>query len=188
VAGDDIRPDILVIGDSISYGWAPTVRSALLNYDVIHNPCNAKDSENGVRHIDYWLSLRPHWEAIIFNHGAWDVSFSRHVTGPDYDYYLKREAIKIKEATVHPLFILTASVPIHDATRSVGSEVAYNQIAIAIMNSINIPYVDNYSLSLTIQNLRVNADLQNDVHWTEAGSTVFGLNILNSLNSHYGIH
>jgi hypothetical protein len=187
VAPNDDRPDILVIGDSISYGYYLPLKAALPDYDVIHNPCNGKDSRNGAKHINYWLSLRPKWEAITFNHGAWDVSPRREVDGGDYAKYIRYEAMKIKEATDHPLFILTASVPENDHTRSVGSEITYNQIAIAIMEELGIPYVDLYTISLGIEDLRINADLQNDVHWTEAGSLVFSQEILGQLNALYGL-
>ncbi len=188
VPADDARPDILVIGDSISYGYTPTLRAQLPAYDVVHNPCNGKDSRNGAYSINYWLTLRPHWEVITFNHGAWDVSPRREVDGADYARFLRYEATRIKERTDKPLFVLTASVPVNDRTRSVGSEVAYNEIAKAIMNDLGIPYVDIYTLSLGIQGLRMRAAEQDDVHWTPQGSELFGLEILTQLNNIYGIH
>lgn len=185
----DGRPAILVIGDSISYGWTPFVQAALPNYQVIHNPCNAADSINGAQHIEEWLHIRPHWTAVIWNHGAWDVSYGRGITGPDYQYAINVEAYHIEHYhTDHALFVLTTSVPIHDSTRSVGSEIAYNREAVNIMNKWHIPYVDNYTLSLTIQNLRQDAARQNNVHWTDAGSEDFANNILDSLNTLYGIN
>lgn len=188
IQANDSRPDILVIGGSISYGYYPTIKNTLTNYDVIHNPCNSQDTTHALSQIDYWLSLRPQWSAITFNSGAWDVSFRRGVTGPEYEHNLRIEALKIKQATPNALFVLTASVPIHDSTRSVGSEIAYNNIAIRIMNELSIPYVDNYTLSLSIPDLRRNANLQNDVHWTEEGSILFGQNILLSLNTLFNIN
>jgi hypothetical protein len=111
LAADDARPDILIIGDSISMGYTPTVRDNLLSFDVIHNPCNGQDSRNGYQKIDQWLKMRPQWEAITFNHGLWDVSTFREVDGGDYYRYLRAEAIKIKAATAKPLFILTTDFP-----------------------------------------------------------------------------
>jgi lysophospholipase L1-like esterase len=172
---------VLVIGDSISSGYFPFIKAGLPDYDVIHNPCNAKDSRNGAAHIHYWLGLRPKWSTILFNHGAWDVSPRREVDGNDYATYIRYEAIAIKKATTNPIFVLTTSVPVNDPTRSIGSEVTYNQIAIRIMDELGIPYVDLYSLSLTIPQFRLNPELQNDVHWQPNGSAIFGQAILEVL-------
>lgn len=189
VVTDDSRPDILIIGDSISYGWMPTVKEALEDrYDIIHNPCNGKDSGNGSAHINYWLSLRPHWEVIIFNHGVWDSSPSRGITSYTYNKYLSFEAWRIVNSTGKSLFVLTTSLPTQAGQRYLGVEEDYNHIAVNIMNMIHVPVVDNYSLSLSIPELRRNADLQNDVHWTEAGSQKFGQNVLDALDLYYGIH
>jgi hypothetical protein len=178
---DDPRPDILVIGDSISSGYLKTLQDGLPDYDVIHNPCNAKDSRNGAKSIYYWLSLRPKWAAISFNHGAWDVSPRREVDGGDYARYIRFEAEAIRRATPRPLFVLTASVPVNDPTRSVGSEIAYNEIASSIMDDLGIPIVDLYSVSLTIEHLRFRAEYQDDVHWTPEGSAVLGEAILEAI-------
>lgn len=187
VAADDSRPDILVIGDSISIGWTPFVQQALgANYDVIHNPCNGGSSQNGVKHIQYWLSLRPHWYAIVYNHGIWDLTRGRGITGSIYRHYLTLETESIMDATSRPLFVLTTSVPIHEPLRSRNSVPAYNNIALSVLNGI--PYVDNYSLSLTIEHLHTHPAEQNNVHWTPAGSAILADNILDALDSIYNIH
>lgn len=188
VAPNDDRPDILVIGDSISYGYLQTLKDGLPGFDVIHNPCNGKDAPNGAKHISSWLNLRPQWYAVLFNHGAWDVSPRREVDGGDYAEALRFEATLIKQRTGRPLFVTTTSVPEFDRSRSVGSELAYNEIARGIMDSLGIPWVDLHALSLTIPHLRMRADAQDDVHWTDAGSAIFGGEILGALSSLYGIN
>lgn len=183
VVPDDARPDVLVVGDSISYGWLPALQQQVPGLQFVHNPGNGRDSRYGSKCIGHWLSLRPHWHAIIFNHGAWDVSPRRHVSGSDYQGYMRHEAWAIRARTEHPIFLYTTSVPAHDITRYVGSEIAYNRIAQAIMTEFGVPTVDLWSLSMQHEDLRQHADLQNDVHWTPAGSAYFADAVLAELTA-----
>ncbi len=185
---NDHRPDILIIGDSISYGYLPYIQDALPGYDVIHNPCNAKNSDNGVQHIEYWLSLRPSWYAITFNHGAWDVSKGSGISGHKYRTNMEYISHHVDLRTSRPMFIETTHVAVNDTSRFVGSETAYNAIAHSIMSYMNIPVSGINAVSNNNTHLHVNPILMNDSHWQAKGSKLFSDKILDDLSNIYNIY
>lgn len=180
----DGRPSILVIGDSISYGYLPYLKQSLSTYDVQHNPCNAFNSDITNRRIDKWLESRPRWDAITFNNGLWDIASWSYVNSDDYRHNLREIAQKIKEHTDHPLFVLTTEVPIGAEGRDSTAVPARNAIAIEVMDAEGIPYVDLYSFSLTIVSEHIDPT---NVHWTPQGSEDLSVQVLNALNTNYGI-
>ena len=180
---DDARPDVLVIGDSISIGYFPTIATALSSYDVLHNPCNAQNSRNGVKRINDWLSMRDQWEVITFNHGQWDIWNGAGVPLEEYKTNLRSIAELIKTKTSKPLFVLTTQVPLTDPYRDQGDEIPYNEAAVEIMNELGIPVVDLYTVSLSLHHLHVS----DGIHYTSQGSEILGEEILGGLTSIYGI-
>ncbi len=181
---DDNRPDILVIGDSISVGYMPHAQAVLPNFDLNHNVCNGMSTMSGVRHIDKWLMQRPSWTAITFNHGLWDIADWIAVGPEAYRANLTIVAQKVKAATNAPLFILTTEVLPGTLGRTDAKVQQYNQIAIEVMQEVGIPVLDLYSVSQTIRNEHVNPT---DVHYTEAGSQVLGEAVAQELFNLYGI-
>ena len=70
----DDRPQVLIIGDSISLGYTPLVIDLMKNRaHVIHCPGNAKHTWNGMVWLDKWLGST-HWDVIQFNHGLHDLA------------------------------------------------------------------------------------------------------------------
>lgn len=184
---DDERPDILVIGDSISLGYTPPLKKALEDtYDVSHNYCNARHSMNGALKIDTWLDQRPHWEAITFNHGlhnaaGWSLVGDMVQTYKDNLTVIAR---KIKARTNKPLFILTTDILPGTPGHPVNHVPDLNQAALDVMVAEGIPVFDLYSVSQTIPHLHLNST---DVHYTPLGSRVLSNAILQELNTRYGI-
>lgn len=178
------KPTVLVIGDSISYGYLPTIQSNLPNYDVVHNPCNAFNSRITLTRIDSWLDARPRYEAITFNNGLWDIAAWSYIDGEAYRSNLTQIATKIKAKTDHPLFILTTQVPVGADGRDSTAVTPRNDIAIEVMNNLGIPYVDLYSVSLTITNLQIDPT---NVHYEVSGYEILGNTILDILNNLYNI-
>ena len=66
-------PKVLIIGDSISIGYTPTVAAELADVaEVVHSPGNASDCTNIVANIDAWLAdANP--QVVAFNCGLHDV-------------------------------------------------------------------------------------------------------------------
>ena len=179
-------PTVLVIGDSISIGYTPTLIAALSpNYDVVHNPCNAMTTTWTAQNIDTWLASRDSFEAITWNNGLWDVADWENVSDSAYAANLHAIAQKIKAKTAHPLFILTTEVLPATPHRNNADVVNRNNIARDVMNLEGIAVLDLYSVSQTIVGEHVSVD---DVHFTEAGSQVLGEAVLDSLDTLFGVN
>lgn len=185
ITEDDARPDILVIGDSISLGYTPHLSEKLPIFDVVHNHCNARDSMHGVANIDEWLDQRPDWYAITFNHGLHNAA--RWDTVPDmiatYKANLTEIAQKIKLRTARPVFILTTEIPA-GTPNFPDHVVELNQAAVDVMTAEGIGVVDLYTFSLTIQHLH--QDPKN-VHYVDDGSKQLADYIAVDLFNLYGI-
>ena len=176
----DGRPTVLVVGDSISIGYTPTIAAGLPNYQVVHNPCNASTTAWTKSQIGYWLNQRPTFEAITFNNGLWDISAWAHVSDENYRDYLTEIAQRVKTKTANPLFVLTTEVLPGTEGRIDADVVTKNNIARAVMALEGIPVLDLYSVSQTIQAEHVDAT---DVHFTALGSQILGTAILTALNT-----
>lgn len=187
VSQDDARPDLLVIGDSISIGYTPTLQATLTAYDVVHNPCNAMSSNNGIKKIDSWLAMRTDWHAITFNHGLWDIRDGINTSEDTYRSNLTEVATKIKARTTRPLFILATRVPINAPYRTNDDIVRYNEIATEVMVSLGIPVLDLYSASESIIDMHINPVEQNDVHYTSEGYETLGEAIVSELEALYAL-
>lgn len=67
------RPKVLIIGDSISLGYTPSVRKNLAGQaDVSHPKGNCQHTGYGLRQIKAWLGDGK-WDVIHFNWGIWDT-------------------------------------------------------------------------------------------------------------------
>lgn len=169
---DTPRPDILIVGDSISIGYTPYVTQALPQYEVVHNPCNGMTSVNGLNHVDSWLSLRPQWEVITFNHGLWDIVPFYNVPIELYKEALRTEGLKFKAAAKYVLFFTTTYVPPGTENRDNADVLRYNVAAREVMAELNIPVYDLYAVSAQIP-LSLHTG-PSDVHYLEAGSQILG--------------
>lgn len=179
------KPSILVIGDSISYGYLPYLQNSLINYDIVHNPCNAFNSTITLMRVNEWLSARPKWGAVTWNNGLWDIAAWSYVDGDDYRRNLTEIAKKIKQHTDHPLFVLTTYVPPGAEGRQTSAVPPRNQIAIQVMQSEGIPVVDLYSLSLGMDSYRLDPK---NVHYASAGYSILANELLGTLQTIYGVH
>jgi len=192
IPASDGRPTILVIGDSISIGWMNQViaNDSLPNYQVVHNPCNAKFSTYTLENIDGWLSARPQFYAIVWNNGLWDIASWVNTSGSDYQLNEAEIAHKIMAKTSRPLFLLTTGVPVNTPYRNDANVAAYNALAVQVINTeLGLPVLDLYtaSHSAPIVNEHVDPVQQDDVHYTTQGYNDIAALVLNELNALYGI-
>ena len=75
---DPSLPFVLIIGDSISIGYTPTVIDNLKGKaNVIHNPGNSQGTTNGLKKLSSWLNDKKleekKWDVIHFNFGLHDL-------------------------------------------------------------------------------------------------------------------
>jgi len=81
----DPLPRVLLIGDSISIGYAPFVAELLDGQaEVHHNPGNAAHTGVGLEKLDEWLGDEP-WDVIHFNWGLHDLCWRRRSDGAGKD-------------------------------------------------------------------------------------------------------
>lgn len=169
---------VLIIGDSISIGYTPFIKTALSpNIEVAHNPGNGGSTLRGMESMDKWLDNRD-WDVIVFNFGLHDMvhkdSSGKYdvvngtIAVPLKEYRKNLEAIadKLNETTAKVMFVSTTMVPEGASGRKTASVPAYNEVALKVMKKKNIQVVDLYQPSLEIH---PNNSKPKDVHYTPKG-------------------
>lgn len=178
---DSVEPDVLLIGDSISLGYSTVVALALPQYEVNHNPCNARSSVSGLFYVDDWLNSRSTFEAIVFNFGIHDMYHVNGISNELYRENIKAIAAKIKNKTDRPLFLTTTRVPGKVPGLSPGREIELNQIALEVMLEAGVEVLDLYAVSENIENYYINSEEKNDVHFTDQGFQILGQAVADKL-------
>ena len=189
------KPNVLIIGDSISIGYFPFVEEALAEQaNVVHNPGNARHTGIGLQQIDAWLGDK-NWDVIHFNWGLHDLCY-RH---PDAKAYGNRDKIngtvelspeaygenlevlveRLKLTQAELVFVTTSYVPPGEAGRIEGDEMRYNAVAKAIMkkHGIKINDIHSYSKKVHARYKRKSGD----VHFTKEGSEKLAKKITKSV-------
>lgn len=167
----DGLPNVLIIGDSISIGYTPSVRTKV-NANVVHNYCNAQRSSDGVRRIDLWLSQRDHWDVVTFNHGIWDIVETQ--TPENYYANMKIIGAKIKAKSNKVIFFTTTVLPKVDPARFE----AFRAAAAQAMNELGIEIIDLNAYSQSIISYQ-NAD---QVHFYGEGDALLGDFVSQAIN------
>jgi len=177
------KPDVLIIGDSISLGYTPHVVSMLQEEaNVVHNKGNAQHTSTGVLKIDAWLGDTD-WDVIHFNWGLWDLCY-RHpeskvqgrrdkVRGKlttsleQYEQNLDQLVRRLRKTNATLIWASTTVVPDDEAGRKVGDDLNYNAVAARVMKKHGVVINDLNKLSRTFS-----PDLfkkAGDVHFTTEG-------------------
>lgn len=171
------KPEILVIGDSISIGYTPYVQQLMPSYELIHNPCNAMSSEWTRSQLKYWVKGR-HFRAIVWNNGLWDIASWQAVYPFRYEQNLKHIARVLKNHADVVVFPLSTHVPVGAEGRDNADVIVRNQIAISVMLTENVPVVDLYSISVLLPH-----PSPTDPHFTSAGYQALGMAVSNELHT-----
>lgn len=179
---DDGRPDVLVIGDSISLGYTPYTVLALPDLDVQHNPCNARTSRNGVLNIDSWLARRPHWDMVTFNFGIWDALDAYAIDEDEYRSNLHEVAQKIKAKATKVVFFLTTDIPENASSFTSGDEDRLNEIALEVMQAEGIPVVD---LNAVSKNIPQNMKEPKGVHYSNEGYAILSQTVSATIGAEF---
>ena len=181
---------VLVIGDSISIGYTPFIKTALSpNVEVAHNPGNGGSTQRGLESIDKWLDNRD-WDVILFNFGLHDmvhkdssgkydvVNGTIAVPLKEYRKNLEEIADKLNETTAKVIFVSTTLVPEGASGRKTASVPAYNEVALKVMKKKDIQVVDLYQPSLEIH---PNNSKPKDVHYTPKGYELLAQILVNEI-------
>lgn len=178
------RPNVLLIGDSISNAYTVDVRKQLHGKaDVFRIPGNGKNSAYGLKNLNKWLGKRQ-WDVIHFNWGLWDLCYRNPeskeqgyrdkvngtITATPEQYRANMEKIvtRLKRTDATLIWCNTTPVPEFEAGRKLGDDLIYNGIAEAIMldNDVLINDLHAHAL-LKYSEIQVK---KGDVHYTKEGS------------------
>lgn len=138
---DSEKPNILVVGDSISLLYTPFLRTDIPQFDVFHNPCNGQSSIYTARHINEWLGLQEKHDIVIFNNGIWDRGLK--VPPENYQENLRFTARAIKATGAKAYFItMTTGPEVKEGLQNV-----LMRAASEVMRDENIQIIDLYKFT-----------------------------------------
>lgn len=177
---------VLLIGDSIAIGYTPAVQTILGNPEpmVVHPGDNARWTGYALSsgNLESWLGSGE-WDVIHFNFGlhdlAWaDASGAEVPVGTDgagprvplqeYRANLHRIIDVLEPAGARLVWATTTPVYTTAWAREAGAEIAYNEVALEVMEERGVAVDDLWSLARDFPaDLRVGGD--DNIHFNEAG-------------------
>lgn len=187
---NEVLPNVLLLGDSISIGYTPVVRARLAGVANVYRIRGSEaatvrpkgglklDSQAALEHLNDWLG-NTKWAVIHFNWGLHDIkiqaSGEHQVSIADYERNLRQLVAQLKTTQAKLVWASTTPVPAGAEqgpnARKAGDEIAYNAVAKRIMIENGIPIDDLHALvSPRLSELQRPAN----VHFNETGSLVLG--------------
>jgi hypothetical protein len=182
---NDILPNVLLIGDSISIGYTKPVTELLKDVaNVQRPPVNCGNTKAGLSQLDRWLGDTP-WDVIHFNWGLHDLCY-RHPDSPvggrrdkvngvqdvpikQYEENLNRLVSRLEKTGAILIWATTTPVPEGEAGRFAGDELKYNVVAEKIMKQHGVRINDLYALAAGFDDACIWPGAGN-VHFKPAGS------------------
>ncbi len=186
---DPALPNILIIGDSISIGYTPTVKNLLAGQaNVFHNPGNSQGTTHGIANIESWV--QPHegkpWAVIHVNFGLHDLkrvdAATKKNSNKESDPHqadvatYTTQLTKIFEtlATTKAKLIFATTTPYPSGVkpfRDPEDAARYNQAALSVVGKFNITVNDlNAFIAPKLKELQQPVN----VHFKPAGSQALG--------------
>jgi lysophospholipase L1-like esterase len=183
------KPNILIIGDSISIGYTPFVESYFSEKaHISHNPGNAQHTGTGLDKIEEWIS-KENWDIIHFNWGLWDLCFrhpsstiqgNRDKVNGKITFTLEEYASNLDSivsimrinSSAKLIYITTSYVPENEHGRFKDDVKKYNDVAKKIMREHSVLVHDIYEESIQIH--QAFGKGKDDVHYTNAGYEQLG--------------
>lgn len=180
----DKKPNILIIGDSISIGYMPFVKKAFEGKaQVFHNPGNAQHTGVGLQKIREWIGDTD-WDVIQFNWGLWDLCYrspeskvqgnrdkiNGTITNTIDVYRANMDSIVMilqQETNAKLVFVSTTYVPEDEEGRFYEDAMTYNDVAMEIMQKHGVRVLDMYDKSAEIH--RAHGMGSDNVHFTKEG-------------------
>jgi lysophospholipase L1-like esterase len=189
-ATDSGKPTVLVLGDSISIGYTPSLRTQLADIATVVRPMasekkpeNCSGTLNGVAKVEDWIRRAGKPDVITFNFGLHDLKRetqgAKRTASSDpadppqsdpetYRRNLTQIVSKLEATGAKLLFVTTTPVPPGKLNphRDAGDPLLYNAIARQVVQPRGIEVIDLYGPAIE------NPDWQRpvNVHFTEAGS------------------
>lgn len=181
---DPNRPNVLLIGDSISIGYTIEVRKLLNDKaDIFRVPTNGQYAAFGLENLDKWLGKKTKWDVIHFNWGLWDLCYRNPksktqghrdklngtltATPQQYRETMEQIVKRLKQTDAKLIWCATTPVPEHELGRKAGDALKYNAIAKEVMDANGITTNDLHAHALLkLPKIQVK---KGDVHFTKTG-------------------
>jgi acyl-CoA thioesterase-1 len=167
------EPRVLLIGDSISIGYAPAVSKLLAGKaDVQRIPENGGPTTNGLKNLAEWLG-GGRWDVIHFNWGLHDLKLmddgKHQVPVEEYEKNLGELVARLKATGARLIWCSTTPVPAGklNPPRRPEDVPRYNQAAARIMRANGVAIDDLYGFALPRLD---QIQRPENVHFTDAGS------------------
>jgi acyl-CoA thioesterase-1 len=178
-------PRVLIIGDSISIGYTPRVRTLLKGKANVHRPkTNCRWSAYGNEKILQWIGDEK-WDLIHFNFGLWDwYGWKQENKSTPESYAKSLEGIvnKLRPSGAKLVFAMTTPPcigPEKKVNFMVSDEQAkgFNRLALKVMKKHGVVINDLYS---AIGKDRAKYQLgKNDVHYNDVGRDLLAAQVSN---------
>jgi hypothetical protein len=166
-------PRVLLIGDSISIGYAPAVRKLLDGKANVHLiPANGGPTTNGLKNLSEWIG-EGRWDVIHFNWGLHDLRImedgTHQVRIEAYERNLGELVARLKTTGAKLIWCSTTPVPEGKLSppRRPEDVPRYNEIAARVMQPNGIAINDLYGFALPRLG---QIQRPENVHFTEEGS------------------
>ena len=181
-------PRVLLLGDSISMGYHPSVVAGLDDEATVIRPDeNCEGTTKGVRRIGDWLELKGgDFDVVHFNFGLHDLkridADRRNSDDPSdppqadieaYERNLRRIARAILASGATPVFCTTTPVPKGGVRphRDPDDVALYNEIALKVMSELGIRVNDLHSFAAErLEDIQIPVN----VHFNRPGSIALG--------------
>ncbi len=176
-------PNVLIIGDSISIGYTPEVRSLLAGkFNVFRVPANGGNTTGTLERLDAWLAGKQ-WTVIHCNWGLHDLT-SKGPALEGYGKNLETLVDKLRATGAVVVFATTTPIAPDNMGRLPEAELPYNQKALEVMAAKKILVNDLYGAALPhLEQWQRPAD----VHFSEFGSAMLAQKVARAiLNAHRG--
>jgi lysophospholipase L1-like esterase len=189
------KKKVLIIGDSISIGYFPFVKSAFgEDTIVIHNEGKAQHTGTGLKKIKSYLN-NERWDVIHFNWGLWDLCYRDPVsnnqghrnkltgkvelTTDQYEKNLDSLVSILNQTGAKLIFATTTVVPPNELGRIEGDDKKYNATAMKVIKKYNVR-IDDLNLASYEINKNSRAG-DGNVHFTREGYRQLSYAVIKSI-------
>lgn len=193
VEANPARPNVLIIGDSISMQYTPGVQKRLMSVaNVYRAPNNCRSTRQSVDEIEIYLGCKD-WDVIHFNWGIHDITHLNEdgkvapppagsLQVPPDEYRANFEKLIARLQETGSRLIWATTTPIGQQTESRGyrrdADVqAYNDIAAELIVAEPVVINDLYALVKP----RAEELLKDGVHFKSAGARVLAEAVSDSI-------
>ncbi|MDB4676874.1 DUF1592 domain-containing protein [bacterium] len=179
----DEKPNVLIIGDSISMNYTPIVQKILMDSaNVKRVPENCRFSEYGAERVGQWVAGEK-WDVIHFNFGLWDWYGWQQDTQATPDSYRRNleQIVGHLKATGAKLVFATTTPPCSEAEHSSrvlvtpGRAADFRAVALKLMKVNGIRINDLHQTMLPV--LATHQKSASDVHFKSSGHNILATQV-----------